>query len=755
MMKWSVALSAMLCCAGTGWTQTARDTQMLPQVNVRAASTANPDASPPIADVENAETDYFGTKVRDAYRWMEKSADDPRLKEFLTGQDNYVRAQLISLPGRAKMLERVRQLSTAIPRLHRWRRLAGKIFYLTASASEEVESLMVRDAGGRPRKLFDPRRFDQKDSHATIDFYSPSRDGKYVVIGVALGGSENAITHVLEVKTGRLLPDEISRTQFSDISWRSDSRSFYYDRMQPLPPGAPASETFHNQKTYLHVLGRNPDDDPAVLGPGMNSKTAEFPKDGLYGVASVPGCPYALGFHTLGNGDPVSVYLAPVEQVQDDSTPWRQIVTGEAEIAPDVDAPVTVHASTLYFLSQKNAPNRKIVSFNLDHADMAHASEVRDPGKDMQLLGLYAAKDGLYLETQHGVAFELWVSGYDHPGQWKKVPTPFAGTMSNIATNPTLPGVMFRLESWTHSDESLLYDPLTNRTSNTGLLEKNPADYGQIIAEELEVESTDGAKVPVSVLHRKGLALDGSNPTWLNVYGGYGISLDPYFYSPYLAWLEQGGIIAHVHARGGGEYGKSWHDAGRRENKQHTIDDVIAAARYLIERRYTSPQHLSVWGDSAGGIASGGALVQHPELFSSATIYAGVTDLLLFQNTLIGPINVPELGDAQNRHDFNFMFGVSPYHHIVDGVAYPAVMAIDGTNDPRVPIWMSAKFIARLQAATSNHNRPILLRVDFDAGHGFGSTRSQLMEMLVDRWSFMLWQSGDARFQPEKPSREK
>ena len=751
-MKCRVISSAILCCAVMGWAQTAPDTQRTGPAIPQTASTSSPGGNPPTAAIENVDTDYFGTKVRDAYRWMEKPADDPRLKEFLTAQDNYARAQLSSLPGRAKMLERVRQLSTAIPRVHRWRRVPGKIFYLTASPSEEVESLVVRDATGRPRTLLDPRRFDTKDSHATIEFYAPSRDGKYVAIGVALGGSENAIIHVVEVKTGRLLPDEISRTEFSDIEWRRDSLSFYYDRMQLLPPGAPASETLHNQKTYLHVLGRNPDDDPAVLGPAMRSKTAEFPKDGLYGVASFPGCPYALGFHTLGNGDPLTVYLAPVEQVQDDNAPWRQIVTGEAEIAPDVNAPVAVHASTLYFLSQKNAPNRKIVSFNLDYPDMAHASELKAPAKGMQLLGVYAAKDGLYLETQHGVAFELWVSSYDHPGQWKKVPMQFAGTMSNIATNPTLSGAMFRLESWTHSDESLLYDPLTNRTRNTGLLEKNPADYSQITTEELEVESTDGATVPVSVLYRKGLALDGSNPTWLNVYGPYGDSIYPYFYAPHLAWLEQGGIIAHVHARGGGEYGKSWHDAGRRENKQHTIDDVIAAARYLIERRYTSPKHLSVWGDSAGGIASGGALVQHPELFSSATIYAGVTDLVLFQSTVIGPINAPELGDVNNAHDFSFMFPISSYQHIADGVAYPAVMAIDGTNDSRVPVWMSAKFIARLQAATGSHNRPILLRVDFDAGHGFGSTRSQLMEMLVDRWSFMLWQSGDPRFQPEKPS---
>jgi len=234
-------------------------------------------------------------------------------------------------------------------------------------------------------------------------------------------------------------------------------------------------------------------------------------------------------------------------------------------------------------------------------------------------------------------------------------------------------------------------------------------------------------------------------------YGAYGISSDPYFDSRTLAWIERGGVYATAHVRGGGEFGEAWHNAGRKETKQHTVDDMIATAQYLIQQRYTSPQHLAVMGASAGGIAVGGSIVQHPELFVAGIDNVGMTDLLRFQTSQGGAANIPEFGDVTDPAGFKYLYAVSPYHHVVEGTKYPAVMGITGANDPRVPSWMIAKMIARLQAASTS-GKPILLRVDFDEGHGLGSSRPQREKLLADIGAFILWQSGDPDFQPPAES---
>jgi len=261
------------------------------------------------------------------------------------------------------------------------------------------------------------------------------------------------------------------------------------------------------------------------------------------------------------------------------------------------------------------------------------------------------------------------------------------------------------------------------------------------------VPSTDGAQVPASILCAKDIRLDGSHTAVLEGYGAYGISIDPFFEPKFLPLLERGGVVVFVHARGGGEFGEKWHLAGQKATKQHTIDDVVATARYLIERKYTSPQHLAVLGTSAGGIPVGGAITQHPELFAAAVDNVGMTDLLRFQTTQGGAANIPEFGDVGRPGEYEWLYRISAYHHVSNGTRYPAVMGVTGVNDPRVPSWIVAKFIARLQAA-SGSGKPVLLRVDYDAGHGLGSNRTQREEQIADEAAFILWQTGYPEFQP-------
>ena len=700
-------------------------------------------APPPLARVNAVVTDYFGIKVSDPYRWMEEASNGPEFVAYLKSQNTHTRAELDSLPGRAALLARIQKLDNAIPTVRAWARGGSSIFYLETAPGAPTASLYVRDASGKPRKLLDPVSLQAGSQHAAIDYFQPSWDGRYVIAGVSLGGSENSTIHVLESQNGHLLQDVITRTQYGYPSWRADSQAFYYARLQELAPGAAATAIYENEKVFLHVLGDKVKEDPLVFGVGA-SASANIPKAGFVNVIATPGSNYLLGIYAQGTSNSPAIYCTRGGTLSAVAT-WRKVISSDAAVATTPDSSMVVHGSTLYLLVEKNAPNRKLIAVDLDHPNAGAMDIV--PTSDAVLAGVYAAKDGLYLLSRHGVTFELQYSPYDLPLKWKRVPVPYEGTISSMDANVLLRGSVFRLESWTQSDQAYAYDPSTGRVTNTALIEKNPANYSAVEAREVEAISADGTKIPVSLICQKGLVLDGSHPTFLGGYGAYGISVDPAFAPPLLALVERGGLFALVHARGGGELGEAWHRAGQKETKQHTIDDMVAAARYLIAAKFTSTAHLAVEGTSAGGIAVGGSLVQHPELFAAAIDEVGMTDMLRFQTSQGGAANIPEFGDVTNAAQFKYLYPISAYQHVVDGTKYPAVLGITGANDPRVPTWMVAKMVARLQAATASR-RPVLLRVDFDAGHGFGSSRPQSERQLADIMSFILWQSGDPAFQP-------
>jgi prolyl oligopeptidase len=263
---------------------------------------------------------------------------------------------------------------------------------------------------------------------------------------------------------------------------------------------------------------------------------------------------------------------------------------------------------------------------------------------------------------------------------------------------------------------------------------------------EVKVKSHDGVEVPLSIICRKDIKLDGTNPTLLGGYGSYGFSESAYFDTTDLAWLERGGVLAVAHVRGGGEGGKEWHLAGQKLTKHNTWKDFIACAEYLIREKYTSPQKLAGQGGSAGGILIGRAITERPDLFAAALIDVGAVDTIRFETTINGPPNVPEFGSISTEDGFKGLLAMSPYQNVKDGTKYPAVLLCHGINDPRVDAWMSAKMCARLQAASAS-GKPVLFRVDYDAGHGIGSTKTQRQQMKADQWAFLLWQMGEAGFE--------
>lgn len=408
-----------------------------------------------------------------------------------------------------------------------------------------------------------------------------------------------------------------------------------------------------------------------------------------------------------------------------------------------------VRGDDLYLITHKNAPRFKVIRTSLSHPDLEKAQVVIPQGEGV-ITGVVAAPDALYVQELEGGVGKLVRAMYSNYAP-ESVALPFKGTLELFGGDPRLPNLLVGLSPWTTAYHIYKYDSETKQVSDTGLVPSGPFDNpSDIESEEVKVPTDSNVMIPLSIVHKKGLKLDGSHPTLISGYGAYGISLQPFFSSRWLAWLERGGILATAHVRGGGEYGEEWHRGGMKENKPNTWRDFIACANYLVKQRYTSLGKLAGQGGSAGGILIGRAFTERPDLFAAVLDDVGLSDMIRDMFSPDGPMNVPEYGDLKTQAGFSNLYEISAYYHVVDGTNYPAVLLTTGINDPRVVPWEPGKMAARLQAASSS-DKPILLRVDYQGGHGgVGATKSQLQELAADQWSFLLWQFGDPEFQPKK-----
>ncbi len=690
--------------------------------------------------------DYFGKKIIDPYRWMEAGVSDPHFVVFLKKQNQATKTVLAKLAvPRAKLLARIEAFDSATTMTRDWVRAGTSFFYRETAPHASDAVLRVRDSGGMVRTLLDPKDYKSSAKHAAIDYFVPSNDGLYVAVGVSLGGSEDSTLSIIDVANGKTLPDAISRTQYGAPSWRSDQKSFFYFRQQKLTRDAPPTATYENGRTFLHVLGTDPEQDVAIFGPGLPG-SPNIPKAGFSSITASPDSAYVVATYSAGTTDNGSVYVASERDATRSDTPWKQILSPEDKLSTG-DSPIVLLGGKLYILSNKESPNGGILVFDLERLENQPKTVVAP--SEAVLDAIYGANDALYISGRKGIAKTLARLQYSDIATSEQITLPVQGSTFSIDASPMQPGILFGLQSWIVPPLAYRYNPKTNNLSDTELQPKNPIDFSKLEVREVQAASTDGATVPISIILRRDINLDGSHLTLFEGYGAYGISCDPDFNPRYLpaifAWIERGGVFAVAHVRGGGEYGERWHLAAQKATKQHTVDDMIATARYLIENKYTSPDRLAVRGTSAGGIAVGNSIVQHPELFAAAIDNVGVTNMLRFQITQGGAANIPEFGDVKKPEEFEWLYAISAYHHISDGIRYPAVLGVTGINDPRVPSWMIAEFVARLQRATSS-GKPVLLRVDFDAGHGLGSNRTQLEQAAADQLSFLLWQMGDREF---------
>ena len=691
----------------------------------------------PATPVHEVTDEYFGTKVTDPYRWLEETAN-PTVVAWMKAENDHTRSVLGKIPGRDKLLERIKQLDNAgnvVAGLQVW---GGRYFYFKTEPGWDNRKLYVRDKlGAKERLLVDPEKLTTADGkHFSIDYFAPSLDGKYVAYGVSQGGSEESVLHLVDSTTGNVLSDTIDRAQFGSPTWLPDN-SFFYTRTQKLGPDAPPTAKYQKLRAYHHVIGTDPDKEEAIFGYQV-SGNVPVTDDDFSVVGYSPGAPgFVLGLVIHGVKREMTIYAAPLKDKIDADTPWKK-VADEADAVVGFD----VHGNDIYLLSHKDASRYKVLRTSFDHPEIAKA-DVVVPASGVVVVGIAAAADGLYVQDLDGGIGRLRRMSYDGKGL-KPVALPIEGAIQSLYANPLGEGAWVELTSWTKSPLWYALDGKTQKLTDTGLVAESPVDYSGIESEEVKAPSADGTLVPLSIVHKKGMALDGSHPTWLEGYGAYGITLDPNFNPTRLAFLEKGGVFAVAHVRGGGEYGEDWHLGGQLLTKQHTIDDMIAGAKYLIEHKYTSPAHLAGEGTSAGGITIGGAITQRPDLFGAALIRVGDSDSLRSELMASGPANIPEFGTVKEADGFKALFAMDAYQHVKADTAYPAVLLTTGANDPRVAPWQAAKMAARLQAS-SNSSKPILLRVDYDAGHGMGSTKSQRDEESADEMAFLFWQLAGER----------
>ena len=723
----------------------------LPMAPAALAQTraANPSAdAPPAFAVRDVPEVFFGTSVPDPYRALEDKTA-PEVVQWMKAQDQHARDLLARIPGRAGLVERLLRYDAAVSaRVVGVTRETGDLWLYQRRGADENQFKLYQRRGlkGAERLLVDPEAAEKLTGkpHA-INYFSAAPGGRKLAYGLSAQGSEDAALHVID-GTGKALAGPISRANYGGVSWAGDGRRLLFNRLQAMTPGLPETEKFQRSQVLLWDTSQPIERARSVFGigtPGVDIGPAEAP----YASFTSDGR-WVLGYIANGTQSELGLYVSPAPAVLAGKPRWRKLFGPEAAVVG-----VAYHHHTLYLRSHLEASRFKILRLNLNQPSIAQATLLA-PAGDKVITNLAAASDGLYVEMRDGNVKRLFKRAWGRAKPLTEIALPMAGSFNLSddetgisAGDPRLPGLVHDLQSWTRARQIHVINA-SGRVRNSGLQPAGAFDApADLVATEVSVKSHDGALVPMSIIHRKGLALDGRNPVLLTGYASYGTTEEPYFSTGRLAFIEAGGVVAVANPRGSSVVGQDWYRAGFQATKPNTWKDFIACAEWLIAQRYTAPDKLGIPGGSAGGILVGMAMVERPDLFASVVSSVGALDMLRAELTPNGVSNIPEFGSRATEAGFRALLAMSTYHQIRDGTRYPAVLLTHGVNDPRVEVWMSTKTGARLQAASSS-GKPVLLRLDWDAGHGVGNTKRQQIEERADIYAFMLWQAGVAGYQP-------
>jgi prolyl oligopeptidase len=711
------------------------------------ASAQDAPAKPPAAAVRPITNEYFGVKVTDPYRYME-DLKNPAVHDWIAAEGKYSRAVLDGIPGHAKLQAEVRALDESEPaRLGQVMDLPGDhLFYLKRWAKQNAYVLYQRNGfSGKESPLVDPMALNSPgEPPATITFFAPSFDGQYVAYGISRGGTENTTIHVVSAGTGQSLPDAIGGVRFPVASWLPDGHSFLYNRLTTPAAGSPATAEYERSRVYLHELGNNPSTDIPVFGTGV-VPGIDVPADFIPWAQTAPGSDYVLVTAERGVGPSLLLYAAPLADVGTPKAHWVRIGGSQIHILD-----YSMRGDDLYLLvAGRSGPAIARVSLRRPAVDAWGL--MLQLGSDTGVTGLEAASDALYITSLRAGNISLLRVPYSANQDIMREDLPFAGSVRLYPQDPRVPGALMMLSSWTRAPSIYRFEPKGSRVVHTDLWPAGSYDDPQnVVAVNATALGTDGALVPLTILYEKGTERDGTHPALLMGYGSYSILLSPVYTPLWRVWLDRGGVLAFAHVRGGGEYGSLWRFEGLKVGLANRYHDFITCAQYLVDQGYTSPEHLAGMSGSAGAILVGGAITERPDLFRAVVIESGLLDLLRFQNTANGVMNVPEFGSTKTLEGFEDLYSVSAYDRVKPDVKYPAVLLEIGMNDPRVDPWQSAKMAARL-AADSKSGLPVLLRVDSEAGHALASTAEQKRALFTDEMSFLFWQLGVPGFQPPAP----
>jgi prolyl oligopeptidase len=693
------------------------------------ATLARDESAPPTRVDEVVDT-YHGTRVVDPYRWLE-NASDPAVKAWTARQSAHTRAYLDGLPVRGVLRTRIEKyISESSPRYFDLNAVGESVFarYFDPAKQQPSLRLLGRDLDpARARTILDPNVLDPSGGTA-IDWYVPAPDGTKVAVSLSRGGSEDGTLHVFEVGTGRQIGAVIPHVSFptagGDLAWAPDGGSFWYTRY-PGEERPEADRQFYVQ-VYRHVLGSEPAGDPRVFGDGL-PRVAEIQLD----YSSEAGALLV----SVQNGDGGEF----AHWVSKPDGGWSQVTRFEdgvdyAAFGPD---------RALYLVSERGAPRRQVLKLAPGITDLAQARVIVGMSEDAIPIDFFGESPLCFVGEQFYVRY---LAG--GPSRLR------AFTLEGKpAGEVALPDVAAVAEFEALGDELLysvetylvpvrFYRRADGRSTPTALAVTSPVSFDDVeVLREFAV-SKDGTRVPVNIILRKGTKRDGTNPTLLYGYGGYGVSQVPAFLGgTRRVWFDAGGIYAIANIRGGGEYGEQWHQQGMLTRKQNVFDDFVAAAELLVKRDYTRPARLAIRGGSNGGLLMGAALTQRPELFRAVVAQVAVMDMLRVELDPNGQFNITEFGTVSDPAQFRALHAYSPYHAVREGVKYPAVFLSTGENDGRVNPMNSRKMAARLQAATAS-GRPIYLVTTDAAGHGLGTPLSLQIDQMADYLAFLFDQLG-------------
>jgi len=659
---------------------------------------------------------YFGNMVADPYRWLENDTS-VETEAWVVAENEVTDAYLAQIPFRKQLRDRLEQIWN-YPRYGVPFQKGNYFFYFKNDGLQNQAVLYVKNGiDGEPTVLLDPNTFSE-DGTVALAGLSVSNDAKYMAYSLARSGSDWNEIHVMEIEGKKELADILNWVKFSGMAWEKDG--FYYSRYDEPVKGKEYSNKNEYHKIYYHKVGTTQAEDPLIF------QDQDHPLRNCY--ASV-------------TEDERFLILSQSESTSGNALSCKDLTKKGSAFIPlvttfDKDYAVIDNiGDKLLVMTNYEAPKQMLVI--LDPKNPAPDQwKVLIPEQEDVLQGINLVGDKIVAEYMHKAASKAYLFDYEG-NQLSELTLPTVGTLSGLSGEKGKNIAFYGFTSYTFPTTIYKYDVTANQSE---VYIKPEIDFNPDLYEVKQVEypSKDGTIVTMFIVHKKGLKMDGSNPTLLYGYGGFNISQTPGFSVTRLAILEQGGVYAVPNIRGGGEYGEDWHKAGTLERKQNVFDDFIAAAEYLIAEKYTSSEKLAIMGGSNGGLLVGACMTQRPELFKVAFPAVGVLDMLRYHKFTIGWAWATDYGTSDTEEGFNYLIKYSPVHNIKDGVSYPATLVTTADHDDRVVPAHSFKFIARLQEANAGPN-PVLIRIETKAGHGGGKPTSKMIDEYADIWSFMFW----------------